>query len=263
MEHNYKPKMLNNLGWYFRRALKFYDIKVDLVAPVAFLLVLAVNFICNYFFVPDISGLDKVTAEDVQKIFLMLSKSAFVYFINIVLVSVFSSIYLCAYIKDLKGEEYRLKDILLTVTKNIHKLLLLYFTLYAAYPVLSAIFRLSPVKVLVVFSLFIPFAIGMIALFVMLVFSNCYILDKGNSLKNAYESSSKMTKGHKIEIFSLILLFMFGATILSRGLTSVVLSFLPSTTSNMIILFVYAFIISMFNLMESRLIALVYMDLEY
>jgi hypothetical protein len=93
-------------------------------------------------------------------------------------------------------------------------------------------------------------------IFTMFVFYICYIIDKRCRVFEAFSMSKGLTDGRKIQIFTvilgfnLIMMLPFSVAIMS-GATGLVINFIIS------------FFATIIGIMQQRLTAVMYMDLEY
>lgn len=95
----------------------------------------------------------------------------------------------------------------------------------------------------------------LIALMYMLY--NCLIVDKNMVFTYAFRESRNLMKGYKREVFVIFLIFN-----LILLLPIMIVLYAASLASTTIFLFVSSFIGALINLMQQRLIALVYIDLK-
>lgn len=227
MGNDNKPGRIGTIGEYIRKAVKFYGLKKDNIAAIIFSVTLAIGF--SAAFIPD-----KVETTDPVYIgFTVLS---------MLLIHIASSIYLLASIRDLRGEDYSLRECTYAVLRKLPSLL-------------AAIFTYVLIIVLGTVLLIIPGVIAYLTYF----FNTCYIVDKGKGAKAALFASKSLTNGKKLELLSIILLFRF---LLLIPAMFAIMSFLnPGNT--LVLMFVFSFVSAITNLMEKRLTALLYIDLEY
>lgn len=227
MQQGSEHGRLKGIMEYIRRALKFYDLKQDNVAPVLFTIIFVLSF----------SGTFIPGAEDFESpVFIIYN------IISMAGIYLASLIYQQACIKDLKGEKYTLRECTGSIFSRVLPLL-------AA----SLIFLLGT-------------ALGFLLLFVpgvifnlMFLFYTCFIIDKKTGMLQGFRQSKRLTQGRKLEIFSIVLLFNF---IILLPILLIATSFI-SPEDTLIFSFVLTFASGMTNLMQQRLIALIYVDLEY
>jgi len=155
-----------------------------------------------------------------------------------ILIYLVSVVYLIAFIKELRNEQYTPSECLKTAFRNSFKILLGFM-----------------VYVLLIGFGALLFIIPGIIIYTMFLFHTCYIVDKECSIVQAFKGSRYSSKGSRMQIFGIIA-FM---NILLFMLQSVI-----GTSSNMVIYaFVSSFAATIFNLAYQRMIALMYVDLEY
>jgi hypothetical protein len=151
-----------------------------------------------------------------------------------------SAVYLAAYIKELKGMEYDIRKCVLLVLGKAFNIVGA-FILYLLAAVVGSIFFLVP---------------GII-IYLMFMFNTCYIVDLGEGITGAFTASKNLTRGYKKQLFVISLVFILVTYIPYFILASVF------SANNITLSFVSAFLGAIINLMQQRLIALLYMDLEY
>lgn len=220
-------KKLRNMRYYIVNALKFYDMKNENLTPVVFVIILFTGF----------SG---------TILFDLLAKS--IHFeilfnvISFIILNMAATVYLKAYLNELKGEVLSFKDCVGNVLGKFYKIILAYI----AFIIIIAIGA---------FLLIIP---GIVFYF-MFVFNTCYILDKNIGVVEAFNTSRNLTNGKKMELFALFVVFnlvLFFPLVLVLIITMYV-------ASNLIFNFIISFITSILAIMQQRLIAMLYKDLEY
>ena len=89
MQNMEEPRKLRRLVEYFVKTLKFYELKNERLARVIFLIILLISFTSD--FIPEESSL--IIPINVA---------------GITVIFIASSVYLAAFLKDLKGEEYNI-----------------------------------------------------------------------------------------------------------------------------------------------------------
>jgi hypothetical protein len=221
------PKGLGNAGMYIRKALKFYDMKNERITPIIFIVILLVGF--SGAFLPESTNILDSTNIIYNVIALIISFSA-------------SSIYLNAYIKELKGESCTVGERASDVFKKLPKL------------ITAAVF-LALLTGIGLVLLVIP---GII-IYLMFMFNTCFILDKGSGILKSLSQSKEASKGKKTDIFVILLLFNL---ILFVPLF-IIIVFAFSSGNELVYLFVIAFVSTVANLMQQRLMALIYRDIMY
>jgi hypothetical protein len=227
MQQDTEHGKLKGIWFYIRRTLKFYELQKENVAPVIFTIILILGF--SGAFIPGSAD---------------LKSPVFIIYNTISLAGIYlvSLVYQYACIKELKGEEYSLKECALGILAKMP-------VLVAA----SIIFLLGTALGLVL--LVIP---GFVFNF-MFLFYTCFIIDKKAGVIGAFSCSKKLSHGRKLELFSIVLLFNF---IILLPTLLISMSF-ASSDNTLVFNFVLTFISGITNLMQHRLTALMYVDLEY
>jgi len=170
-------------------------------------------------------------------------------------VNLASAVYLTAYIKDLKGETCGVRECFGITGKNALKILaasisyiitiIATFGMYLSFETMAVAISILGIPLLVMYLMFI--------------FNVCYVVDKGKSVAESYRASRKTAYGYKKAIFFKILIFNF--------ILAIPLSFLMIigmiTNNDLVFAFVFSFATTVVNIMQNRLTALLYMDLEY
>lgn len=225
MEPEKKLGELRDFRFYISKALKFFDLKDEKLTPIIFTILLIVNFAGA--FLP-------------EEIILNYTANITYTLITVAIMYIVSSTYLIAYIKELRGQEYDLGTCAKLVGTKSYKILFASMIYFTAIAIGS-------------FLLIIP---GLI-IYIMFLFHNCYILDRNESIKNAFISSKEITNTRKMSIFSIIILFNLVLFI------PVLFIMIPVMSSNngLVFSFVISFVSTIINLMQQRLTALMYIDL--
>ncbi len=230
------PGKLRNLSFYMAKALKFYDLKNETLSRSIFLVILVINFLG--IFVPESVNLD---------IFLNL--------VRVTVINLASAVYLAAYIKDLKGEACETRECLRITGKNAFKILAASIS-YIVTVIATFGIYLSVEAIAVAVSIL---GIPLLIIFLMFILNVCYVVDKGKSVAESYGASRRITYGYKKAIFFIILIF--------NVVLAIPLSFLMIvgmiTSNELVFAFVFSFATTIVNIMQNRLTALLYMDLEY
>jgi hypothetical protein len=161
-----------------------------------------------------------------------------------------TTIYLCASIMELKGEDYSIKACFNRIVKKFFSILAA-VTIYtvAVYSGLSIVLAYPEIGILVFFA-------G-IMLFLMFMFAISYIVDKKLWVFNAFKWSLELGSCYRRKIFSIFFAF-FAASIIPTLLSVSMSSYNP-----IIFAFVMTFENTVVTLMIERLTALIYFDLEY
>jgi len=102
-------------------------------------------------------------------------------------------------------------------------------------------------------------SIPLIILYFMFLFNVCYIVDKGEGIFQSYRMSMRLTKGVKGRIFILLFSLYFLLSI-PLAFISFSLLFLENSLVNS---FVFIFVSSIISIVQQRVTALMYFDLEY
>ncbi|HHV98255.1 MAG TPA: hypothetical protein GXX36_01575 [Clostridiaceae bacterium] len=236
MTQNEKPGKLKNLNYYLIKTLKFYDLKNESLSRLVFIIILIANFIG--IFVPENVYLD---------IILNLARMTVVHLA--------SAVYLTAYIKDLKGEACGIHECFGITVKNALKILVASISYIITIIATFGMYLSFEIMAVVIFILGIP----LLVIYLMFIFNVCYVVDQGKGVAESYRASRKITFGYKKAIFFTILIFNF--------ILAIPLSFLMIismiTSNDLVYAFVFSFATTVVNIMQNRLITLLYMDLEY
>lgn len=235
-------KGIKPIGAYLPKTLKFYGIKNEKLTPTIFIIILVVSFVANLLQMNltteiVINPMQMSTDEliEILKVLMIVNGITLGTF---VITNLVSSAYLYAYIKDLKGIGYTFRECWKVLGRKI---------------VLITV--LSILNVLAVFTGLFVFIIPGIVIYIMFIFSNCYMMDKNKGIIASLKSSVDLTNGCKGQIFGVI--FMFNLLII------LIPMFLGFGGGPLIYAFISAFVSAIVNLMYQRLIALMYVDLEY
>jgi acid phosphatase family membrane protein YuiD len=227
---------------YLPKALKFYGIKNEKLCALIFILILGVSFTANLISLSFATEIDlsrlPLSNEEMLDLFKSLMMMNAVNLGTFILINLFTSIYLFAYIKDLRGIQYNFKDCGS-------------FFFRKAIPLIV----LSVINVLAIFTGLFLFIVPGIIIYLMFIFGNCSMVDKNTGIFGSLKSSIYITNGLKSQIFSIIIIFNI--------IILFVTTFLGNSGGMLIYAFISAFISSIVNLMYQRLIALMYMDIEY
>ena len=267
MKNDETVRMIRGIGYYLPKAMKFYNLKSEHLAPVIFLITLIFYFINGYIInrlLPNVmttinefikipnSELANVTNYS-KLLSVLLNSSVINLIMSIItnfLVGIFTSIFLITCIKELKGEEFTLKNGFRLLANKFFKIAISSLLFSLAYNILKIFFVIPG---------FIYYTIY--------IFYMCYALDLKKRVAGAFEASKEITKGHRMEIFSVVILFKIIAFISVNFVTLFILSFITSilsaTNNNLVEIFVSAFMSSIIYLMEIKLVALIYFDIEY
>ena len=222
------PVKMRGYQYYLLRAFKFYDLKNEKLTRTVFIVLLLTSFLSA---IAPVKTTDMINFQDVV---INIATLAVVYLA--------STVYLVAFIREQKNKEYTARECFNRVLKKASRIVF-------ASIIFGIIFFIG------LFALIIP---G-ILFAVIFSFYICYIVDLGDGISDAFNASKRITKGYRKQIFNI---FLFFNLILILPVY-ILLSFAASSGSSLIITFVLAFTGSVINLMNQRLLALMYMDLEY
>lgn len=242
MEIGWKRIRLGSMRNYFFRLLKFYELKNEKFTPVIFVFVLGIIF-CSQLI--SASYIDKIMPLlSTERIVDLSEAVAHAMKLNIIqlgisiLLNLVLTVYLIAYIKDLKSEPYSLKNCLLLVLRK-SVIIVLGFLILGIAMALGLILLVVPALIL----------------YLMFLFANCYIVDKGMGIIKAFKASMSLTKGVKLGLLRILLSFFLIFVILP--------SFFIAIKSPLILTFVSSFVSTVIGIMYNRLIASMYVNLEY
>ncbi|HOJ09852.1 MAG TPA: hypothetical protein PK733_04585 [Clostridiales bacterium] len=227
MEPNKKPSNLRMAKYYLINALKFYEMKNERITPVLFVIILFTGFASTL--------ISEKTANDIYLSAMYNIASVFILYLA-------SVVYLYSYMTELRGGECSLKQCLGQVFRKLSKILAAYIAFIAI--ILTGFFLLI-----------IP---GVI-FYLMFMFNICYLLDKDIRVTDAFNASKNLTARRKMEIFAIFI--VFNLTLLLPIFFIIILASVYG--NNLILSFVVTFLSSILTLMQQRLIALLYFDLEY
>lgn len=238
MENKNKSGKLRNTGTYFKKGLKFYELKNEALARYIFLVILLTGLV--EFIIPE-----NVYMQSVFGV------------IRLTIVHIASTIYLSAYLKELKGEDEmgNTKACIKQVLGNIIRVMFSSVSYILSVVMLLGMFLAPLAAGYVVTVLTIP----VFLLYLIYFFNVCYIVDKKMGIAESYKASRKITKGIKGRIFMVVFTIYF---VLSIPLSFILLPmyFSNSSIANA---FVILFVSSIINIIQQRITALMYVDLEY
>jgi len=210
-------------NYYLLNALKFYEMKNDRLTPILFVIILFAGFIGV--FLPQ-----------------TLAVTIAYNLVSVLVIFFASNLYLCAYLRDLKREEYSLKTCAQVVWKNILRL-----------GIASVLYLLMTL----VGSLL--FVIPGIIIYVTFLFTPCFILDQSKSIFESFTASNRLSNGRKMQIFGVIVIYFLVLLVLMMTFTTM----FGKSGNGLVLAFVVSFLGSVTNFMQQRLLALLYIDLEY
>ena len=243
MENNSKTHALRNIGFYMSKSFKFYKLKNDNLTPIIFVIILIINSV-SFFIIRkyDMSiDLSNVTYDKFAAYMINLFQNSIISFITLIIINIFSTVYLAAYIKELKGESYTVKDSFELTFRNIFKIILVFIA----------------IRIFIAVGLLFLIVPGIIV-YLICYFNRCYIIDKSIGIIGSFRRSSILTNGRKLQMLANIIVFYILAYLMLLLLTTLFFS-----GNLMIQIFVVSFTTSIISLIEARLIALMYVDLEY
>lgn len=225
MENGKGPGRLRGLNTYLPIALRFYDLKKsEHLTPVIFIILLSGAFLPAFFN--------------------SISNESFTYFLIMYffITSLFSTVYLCACIKEFKGESYSFSSCIGIVSRRI-------FIIIFATMIFGLFLTLG----------FILFVIPCVIIYLTLLFYACFIVDREQGIIQAFRSSRNITYGRKWQILGVMLTF----ALLELVLVMVQMTTPLQTVKSLAFNFVMSFFSVIVSLMQQRIIAQMYVDLEY
>lgn len=228
MENQSRPEKLKGFLYYLPKAVKFYDLKNEKLTRAVFVVILLTSFLSAFVPAEVSSGM---SFQDI--------------IINVAIIAVIylaSTVYLVAYIRELKNKEYTAQECFRRVMRKASRIVIGSLLYGVAF-------------VMGLFALVLP---GLI-IAVIYIFYICYITDLGEPITDAFQASKRITRGYRQRI--LMILILFNLVLLLP--VFLLLAFAASSGSPVIVTFVTAFTGAVINLMYQRLVALLYMDLEY
>lgn len=230
---------------YFPRAIKFYGLKIEKVAALVFIILLAINLVTSLFSGKILNNLPLpnptngiFTAVDIPNIMNIYLRVMVLSLISFLISNVVTAFYVYAYIRDLRGIPYTFGECMKNVSGK-----------------LVWIFLLSIIIALAITFGTVAFIIPGVILYIMFIFSLQLMVDQDKTVFNSLKASVSLTKGYKAGIFTAVLMLDL--------ITMLVPSFVESSSGILVFSFVSAFITTIFNLIYQRFITLIYFDLEY
>lgn len=225
---------------YFPKSVKFYELRNEKISAFIFVILLLINF-CTSLLLSRLSvgvSIDssQVLPDDITAMFAMLVKIGSLSVLSTLLMTIFSSFYVYAFIRDLRGIPYTLKDCLSYTGARLFPIIVLSVIISLAVSIGSML-------------LVIP---GII-LYIMFIFSVQFMLDQNKGIFSALKASVNLTKGFKMGIFNAVLLINLLILIFPTFAES----------GKLVVPFVSAFISTIFNIVFQRFVTLIYYDLEY
>ncbi len=226
-QHNQSQKKLKDFNIYILNSIKFYSLKNEGFTQVIFTIMLVVSFVSAFIPLP-------ASKSDMRYVFLNLA--------GLFAIHLASTIYLAAYIRDLRGKEYSLRSCTESILRRI-------------FPVIGVFIAYFGIIIVG----FILFLVPGIIFAVMFLFGICYVIDLGESVTGSMSASRKLTQGLKRRIFGIMFIFN---VILFLPVLLIIMS--VDTSRNILVQgFVMAFVKCIITLMQQRLVAQMYVDLEY
>lgn len=227
---------------YFPASVKFYGLKNDKIAAFVFIILLGINFCANLFAENSTNNLStlngQLMAPDLTQYIQLLIRIGAISLATSMLMNIFSSFYLYAFIKDLRGIPYTFADCLKDIGKKLYKIIILSLIVFCA-----------------IFTGSLLFVIPGLILYIMFIFANQFLIDQNRSVFNSLKGSVNLTNGYKTGIFSSVLMLNLLIIIFS--------SFGEVGSGLLVVPFVSAFISTIFNIVFQRFLTLMYFDLEY
>lgn len=235
--------MRNNIFYYFKKSIAFFDIKAKTMPPVVFLIMLAL-FAANVFS----SRLDYHTINPASPQFLdpdaaavqsQASLSSLAASILIMLsINMVSFVYLDAVIRDAKQEEYSNRICIQSAIRSFPRLMGV--TIFKNAVIIAGLFLLIVPG--------IYFAI-------LFIFAECAALDKKCKIGESIKQSVALTSKKRGEIFKVVLFCNIAIFIF----VILILIFFASNNAA-VFQYILLFMLSMYTLIGHRLAALLYAD---
>ena len=247
--------MRKSVFFYFKKSIAFFDLKARSIPPAVFIGMLALYSLYFYIMQTDAGGAvmqdavmrDAVTqgaasAQDAYAQGAAYAEESFVAmvagFVIMLLCNMLSYIYLDAAIREAKQEEYAARQCVASAVKHILRLTVL-----------------AILKNIILFAGLLMLIIPGLIFSIILLFSECAVLDKGSKAVEGMRFSGKITKGARVDIFKIKL---FCDLILAFF----VILLLNIFSSNNLFVFQYImlFTLSICVLVEHKLVAFLYAD---
>lgn len=228
MDKQNRSGKLKGFFYYLPKAVNFFSLKSERLTRTVFVIVLLTSFLSSL--VPVKPDKEVSFAE----LLVVIGSISIIYLA--------STVYLVAYIRELKNKEYTAKECYQRVMRKAFRIVLasiLYGILF----------------VLGIFAFIVP---G-ILFAVVFIFYICYIVDLGEGMEDAFQASKRITRGYRWQIANILI--AFGLILIFPVM--LLISFAISSGRPLVFTFVVSFTGALINLMYQRLVALLYMDLEY
>lgn len=222
-----KPTNLRSMKYYILNALKFHELKNENLTPIIFVIILFTSF----------SG-TLISDNMAESVFTNIIYTL----VSVLILYTASTTYLFAYLKELRGEECTFKFCMSQVFKKLLKILMAYIAFIA-----------------IIFTGMFLLVIPGIIFYHMFMFNICYLLDKDIGVVEAFNASKNLTAGRKMDVFSIFVVFNL-ILFIPLVLIVIIASYTPN---NLMFNFIISFITTMLTIMQQRLIAMLYVDMEY
>ncbi|HHV96473.1 MAG TPA: hypothetical protein GXX37_08405 [Clostridiaceae bacterium] len=229
MDYNKRPSSLRLARYYLINALKFYEMKNERLTPIIFVILLFTGLI---------GGFITEAAAIADNVFAYIVVNIIVIFI----LNIASTVYLHSYITEIKGGVASLRESLRHILNNFIKIIFAHLT-FVAIIIIGLLLLVIPA---IIFNY-------------MFMFYICYLVDKDMRIKDALNASKNITTGKRFEIF--VIYVLFNLIIFLPYLIAVMMA--SFSGNNLIVSFVLTFFSSVIVVMQQRLTALIYYDLEY
>jgi len=227
---------------YFPRAIKFYGLKIEKIAALVFIILLAINLGTSLFSTQIFKNLSLSTsgilADDLAKMMDFYLRVMVISLFSFLISNIVSAFYVYAYVRDLRGVPYTFGECIKSVMGKLIR-----------------IFMISIITALAITFGTMAFIIPGIVLYIMFIFAVQFMVDQDRTIFNSLKASINLTSGYKAGIFTAVLMLNL--------ITMLVPSFVEAGNGILVFSFVSAFITTIFSLIYQRFITLMYFDLEY
>ncbi len=234
MENNQKEGKIRNRKFYLPSVFMFYTLKKEYLTPVLFVILLAIGGLL-------------ISIEGQGITYLILS------FLLFFISDACFSVYLVAYIRELKGESFTVKACILKVGKRIHRIFFLSLAYYFIFSLVLSIAVFNPLIIIPLLS--IPFIAG----YILFMLNICYVLDLNYAVFESFAESKDTVIGYKSGIIRIAFMFMFPVAVCS--LFVLIVASLSNNKLIFPVVLYFVYIIVRFMLLRFR--ALLYYDIEY
>lgn len=234
MENNRKEGKIRNRKFYLPSAFMFYSLRKEFLTPVLFVILLAVGLLL--FFIEGRS----ITYIVLNFLLFFISDLCF-------------SVYLVAYLRELKGESYTVKACILRVAKRTHRIFFLSLAYFLIYSLVLSVAVLNPLVIMPLVS--IPFIVG----YLLFMLNICYVVDLNYPMFESFSESKDTIEGYKSSIIRIAFMFVFPVAVCSLFILIV------ASLSKNIYIFpaVLYFVYIVIRFMLLRFKALLFYDIEY